>query len=121
MEAATIAAAASTDSNASDYRLKFNREEFLQLVEIAQPRIIYRRDKKHLFAFDGFVMYTQKCSDEDFKVKLINAIESATTIGKPSPNFCPITPRPSPLRCEHQPLENLYNYRRDVGRVHQAA
>ncbi|HIH88412.1 TPA: hypothetical protein HA344_04275 [Candidatus Bathyarchaeota archaeon] len=75
MEAATVAAAASADSNASGYRLKFNREEFLQLVEIAKPRIIYRRGKNHLFAFDGFVMYSQKCSDEDFKVKIINTVE----------------------------------------------
>jgi hypothetical protein len=75
MEAATMAAVAAAESNASGYRLKFNREEFLQLVEIAKPRIIYRRGKNHLFAFDGFVMYSQKCSDEDFKVKIINAIE----------------------------------------------
>jgi hypothetical protein len=74
MDAATTAAVAA-EAHASGYRLKFDREEFLQLVEIAKPRIIYRRGKNHLFAYDGFVMYSQKCSDEDFKAKILHAIE----------------------------------------------
>jgi hypothetical protein len=73
MEAATTAAA--MESHASSYRLKFDRDEFLKLVNIAKPRIIYRRGKNHLFAFDGFVMYSQKCSDEGFKATIIDAIE----------------------------------------------
>jgi hypothetical protein len=77
MDAATMAAttAATTANQASGYRLKFNREEFLKLVEIAKPRIIYRRGKNHIFAFDGFVMYSQRCSDEDFTAPIIPAIE----------------------------------------------
>ena len=74
MDAATTAAVAA-EAHASGYRLKFDREDFLQLVDIAKPRIIYRRGKNHLFAYDGFVMYTQKCSDEDLKAKIIHAIE----------------------------------------------
>ncbi len=73
MDAATTAAAA--ENQASGYRLKFRREEFLQLVDIAKPRLIYRRGKNHLFAFDGFVMYSQECRDEDFRVKIIDSIE----------------------------------------------
>jgi len=57
------------------YRLKFRREEFLQLVEIAKPRVVYRCGKNHLFAFDGFVMYSQECRDEDFRVKILDSIE----------------------------------------------
>ena len=40
MDAATTAAVAA-EAHASGYRLKFDREEFLQLVDIAKPRIIY--------------------------------------------------------------------------------
>jgi hypothetical protein len=69
------AAAASSESQASSYRLKFRREEFLQLVELAKPRIVYRRGKNHIFAFDGFIMYSQDCQDEDFKAKIIDSIE----------------------------------------------
>ncbi|MCX6647883.1 MAG: hypothetical protein NTV61_00610 [Candidatus Bathyarchaeota archaeon] len=72
MEAAT---AAGSESQASSYRLKFSREEFLKLVDIAKPRVIYRRGKNHLFSFDGFVMYSQDCRDEDFRAKIIDAIE----------------------------------------------
>ena len=72
MEAAT---AAGSENPASSYRLKFSREEFLKLVDIAKPRVIYRRGKNHLFAFDGFVMYSQDCRDEDFRAKIIDAIE----------------------------------------------
>ncbi len=72
MEATTAAAA---EAAASGYRLKFKREEFLRLVDIAKPRLIYRRGRNHLFAFDGFVMYSQECRDEDFTVKIIDSIE----------------------------------------------
>ena len=74
MDAATTAAVAA-ESNASGYRLKLDWAEFLKLVNIAKPRIIYRRGKNHLFAFEGFVMYSQMCSDEDFKATIIDATE----------------------------------------------
>ena len=72
MEAAT---AASTENAASGYRLKFRREEFLRLVDIAKPRIIYRRGKNHIFAFEGFVMYSQDCRDSDFSAMIIDTLE----------------------------------------------
>ena len=37
----------------SSYRVKFKRKEFLELVEIAEPKIIYHRKRMHFFAFDG--------------------------------------------------------------------
>jgi hypothetical protein len=46
--------------------VKFRHEEFLQLVEIANPKIIYRVKRIFFFAYDGFVMYTFDCEDADF-------------------------------------------------------
>ena len=60
---------------ASSYRVKFRREEFLRLVDIANPRIIYHRRRMHFFAFDGFVMYTFDCDDIDFSQPILEAVE----------------------------------------------
>jgi len=49
----------------SSYRVKFRKREFLELVEIAKPRIIYHRKRMHFFSFDGFVMYTFEWNDND--------------------------------------------------------
>ncbi|MCW4022235.1 MAG: hypothetical protein NWF02_03625 [Candidatus Bathyarchaeota archaeon] len=68
--AAVIAA-----QHTSSYRVKFRREQFLELVEIAKPKIIYQTGRMHFFAFDGFVMYTFECKDSDFKQKVLQAIE----------------------------------------------
>lgn len=69
----TVAAAA---ISASSYRVKFERDEFLELVGIAKPRIMYHRGRMHFFSFDGFVMYTFQCSDEDFPAqRVLHAIE----------------------------------------------
>ena len=73
--ASAAAAAAEERSHASGYRLKFDREEFLKLINIAKPAIVYKRGKNHFFAFDGFAMYSQKCGDGDFKATIIDAIE----------------------------------------------
>ena len=68
--AATVAA-----QHTSSYRVKFKRKEFLELVEIAEPKIIYQTGRMHFFAHDGFVMYTFECKDSDFKQKVLHAIE----------------------------------------------
>jgi len=68
--AATIVA-----QHTSSYRVKFKRKEFLELVEIAKPNIIYQTGRMHFFAFDGFTMYTFECEDSDFKQKVLQAIE----------------------------------------------
>ena len=68
----TVAAAVS----ASSYRVKFRREEFLELVSLAEPHIIYHRGRMHFFSYDGFVMYTFQCRDEDFTAqRVLKAIE----------------------------------------------
>jgi len=59
----------------SSYRVKFRRREFLELVDIAKPQIIYHRNRMHFFAFDGFVMYTFECERSDFGQRVIEAIE----------------------------------------------
>jgi predicted ATP-grasp superfamily ATP-dependent carboligase len=70
---ATAAAAAA--QHASSYRVKFRRREFLELVDIARPSVIYHRRRMHFFAFDGFVMYTFECDDRDFSQKVLEALE----------------------------------------------
>ena len=59
----------------SSYRVKFRRKEFLELMEMAKPEVIYQIGRMHFFAFDGFVMYTFECEDRDFKQKILHAIE----------------------------------------------
>ena len=73
--AGATAAAIAAAQHTSSYRVKFKRKEFLELVDIAKPQIIYHRKRMHFFAFDGFVMYTFECEDSDFKQKVMRAIE----------------------------------------------
>ena len=75
MATAATTAAVVASQHSSSYRVKFQRREFLELVEIAQPKIIYHRKRMHFFAYDGFVMYTFECDDSDFRQKVIEAIE----------------------------------------------
>ncbi len=75
MAASTPLIAAAATQHTSSYRVKFGKREFLELVEIAKPQIIYHRKRMHFFAFDGFVMYTFECEDNDFKQKILHAIE----------------------------------------------
>ncbi len=70
-ESATVA----TESNSSSYRVKFAREEFLELVRVAKPKIIYKRRNMYFFAYDGFVMYCDQCEDRDFSERILEAIE----------------------------------------------
>lgn len=71
MEAAT----ATNEMNASSYRVKFDRQNFLELVRIAKPKIIYRRKNMYFFAYDGFVMYCDQCENTDFSQIILDAIE----------------------------------------------
>jgi hypothetical protein len=70
--ATTVAIAA---QHSSSYRVKFRRREFLELVQIAKPKLIYNTGRMHFFAYDGLVMYTFECEDRDFSQKAIHAIE----------------------------------------------
>ncbi len=74
-ETTMIAASSAATSEASSYRVKFDRQNFIELVRIAKPKIIYRRSNMYFFAFDGFVMYCDKCEASDFSQRIIDAIE----------------------------------------------
>lgn len=67
-------AAVAAAQNSSSYRVKFRRKEFLELYKIAEPNIVYQTGRMHFFSFDGFVMYSFECGDEDF-TKVLHAIE----------------------------------------------
>jgi hypothetical protein len=73
--AAGSAAVIAATQQTSSYRVKFERREFLELVQIAQPTLIYHRKRMHFFAYDGFVMYTFECEDRDFSQKVMHALE----------------------------------------------
>lgn len=73
--AGATAGSTASSARASSYRVKFKREEFLELVQIAKPSIVYQRGRMHFFAYDGFVMYTFQCEDNDFSQKVLHAIE----------------------------------------------
>jgi len=68
-------ATAAAVQQSSSYRVKFKRNEFLELVQIAQPEIIYHVRRMHFFAYDGFVMYTFECESNEFTQKVVQAIE----------------------------------------------
>lgn len=75
-----MSAATSSSSSppplSSSYRLKFDRREFRELLEIAKPRIIYKVSRFHYFAFDGFTMYCDNYPDDELTAyRMIQAIE----------------------------------------------
>ncbi len=65
--------AASND--VGSYRVKFDRENFKELVRTAKPKIIYRRKNMYFFAYDGFVMYCDQCDSSDFSQRIMDTIE----------------------------------------------
>jgi hypothetical protein len=73
--AMVAASSAASGGAASSYRVKFDRENFLELVRTARPRIIYRRKNMYFFSFDGFVMYCDQCEAHDFSERILDAIE----------------------------------------------
>ena len=75
MATAATTAAVIAAQHTSSYRVKFRRREFMELVAIAKPKLIYHRKRMHFFAYDGFVMYTFECEDHDFSQQVIRAIE----------------------------------------------
>ena len=64
-----------SSSDASCYRVKFDRKEFLELVDIARPKIIYKRKNVYFFAYDGFVMYCDQCESSDLTATILEEIE----------------------------------------------
>ena len=44
----------------------FGRIEFLEIVHVERPRVIYRNREKYFFFLAGLVVCTSDCTDEDF-------------------------------------------------------
>lgn len=44
----------------------FGRTEFLEIVHVEKPRIIYANGTKHFFFLAGLAVSTRECSDSDF-------------------------------------------------------
>lgn len=74
-----MAFAVAAATHTSSYRVKFKREEFIRLIDRAEPERIYQTGRMHFFAFDGFVMYTFECEDEDFRQEIFHSIEFSNT------------------------------------------
>ncbi len=72
---AEITATTAAYNVSSSYRVKFERKQFIELVELAKPKAIYRVKRMHFFAYDGFVIYSLECASSDFKQPIIEAIE----------------------------------------------
>lgn len=76
--------AAEEAKRSSSYRVKFRKDQFLEMLRIAQPQRIYRVKNVHFFAFDGFVMYCQECTDAELGIRVIEAIEFSNDAWKKS-------------------------------------
>jgi hypothetical protein len=44
----------------------FGRAEFLEIVHVENPRILYKSLGRHFFFLAGLAVCTSECSDEDF-------------------------------------------------------
>ncbi len=72
---ATIAAVQAATETGS-YRVKLARDEFIKLVGVARPRVVFHRRKNLFFAYAGFVVYSQECVPEDLPgVNIVEAKE----------------------------------------------
>jgi hypothetical protein len=45
----------------------FGKAEFLEIIHVERPRIIYRGERKHFFFLAGLAVCTSECSDSDFE------------------------------------------------------
>jgi hypothetical protein len=45
----------------------FGRIEFLEIINVERPRIIYRSQEKHFFFLAGLAVRTSECTDSDFE------------------------------------------------------
>ena len=44
----------------------FGRVEFLEIIHVERPRIIYKSQTKHFFFLAGLAVCTSECTDSDF-------------------------------------------------------
>lgn len=60
----------------SSYRVKFLKDEFLNIVKISKPEFIFHVRRIYFFAFQGFIAYTFKCSRDDFNDRETTILEA---------------------------------------------
>lgn len=73
--------------NVSSYRVKFDRTEFLRLVKIAKPDYIFVVKNMLFFAFQGFVVYSLDCRQDDLidlHIQILEAKEFSNSTWKKS-------------------------------------
>lgn len=46
--------------------VEFGRTEFLEIVHVENPKILYKSSGRHFFFLAGLAVSTSECSDEDF-------------------------------------------------------
>jgi hypothetical protein len=46
---------------------KFGKQEFLEIVRIEKPKVIYYNGIIHFFFFDGLVVCSSECEENDFE------------------------------------------------------
>ena len=64
------------NNHGSGYRLKFRKDEFLYLIKLADPKLIYKVSDFYYFNYDGFTMYSEDISEVDLEgYVILSAIE----------------------------------------------
>ena len=76
-------ASSNPPSYASSYRVKFKREEFINLVKFSKPELIFHVKRMYFFAFQGFVVYSLECDESDFIDQHITILESIEFSNRP--------------------------------------
>ena len=68
MEIASMMDEGETGQNIHDPRstVEFGRVEFLEIVHVENPRILYKSLGRHFFFLAGLAVSTSECRDEDF-------------------------------------------------------
>jgi len=46
--------------------VEFGRAEFLEIVHVENPRILYKSSGRHFFFLAGLAVCTSECHDDDF-------------------------------------------------------
>jgi hypothetical protein len=60
---------------------KILTDKLLELIQIVNPKIIYRRRNRYFFAYDGFMMYCDQCTEHNFSMQILDATEFSNVEG----------------------------------------
>ena len=62
--------------HASSYRVKFKKEDFINLIKLANPEFLFHVKRMYFFSFQGFVAYSLDCDETDFVDQHFNILEA---------------------------------------------